>query len=477
VTAGQESASTSDRPRLMSSRPRRVAVIGLDCATPELLFNRYAEDMPTLSRLRQHALWGPLESIMPPITVPAWSCMMSGQTPGELGVYGFRNRANRSYEGLTVATSRAIKVPRLWDRLGMAGRESVVVGVPGTWPVKPVRGCLVSCFLTPSTDVPFTWPPELRHEVQRVTGGYTLDVYQFRTEEKARVAQQVFDMTEQRFRLAGHLATTRPWDLFAFVDMGPDRLHHGFWRHCDPEHPRYQAGNPYSRLFRDYYRALDRHLAGFLERLPDDAAILVVSDHGAQPMVGGFCLNEWLQRQGLLVLREGPDRPTPIDSAKIDWAKTTAWGDGGYYGRVFLNVEGREPLGTVPASAYETVRQQLIDALEQLVDHEGRPMGTRALRPEDVYPEVRGIAPDLIVYFGNLRWRSVGMLGLGTLYTFENDTGPDDANHAEHGVFLLTGPGLPVGHADDLSLYDVAPTLQAMLDLPRVPSQRGRVLA
>ncbi|HEV8649337.1 MAG TPA: alkaline phosphatase family protein [Actinomycetes bacterium] len=458
--------------------PARVAVVGLDCGTPELLFDRHADDMPTLRKLTEQALWGPLRSVVPPITVPAWSCMASGLTPGELGVYGFRNRSDHSYDKLAFATSKAIKVPRLWDRLGAAGGQSVVLGVPGTYPPSAIQGCMVSCFMAPSTDAAFTHPPELRDEVQQVTGGYVLDVADFRSDDKARVAQQVFDMTEQRFELARHLATTRPWDLFWFVDMGPDRLHHGFWSHCDPSHPRHEPGNRHAGVFTDYYRALDRHLASFLEALPDDTAVLVVSDHGAQPMLGGFRFNQWLVDQGLLVLAEAPAGPTPVNQARIDWSRTTAWGDGGYYGRLFLNVEGREPTGTVPASRYEEVRQELVDALESLVDHRGHRMGTRALRPEEVYPEVRGVAPDLVVYFGDLRWRAVGSIGHGPgLFTFENDTGPDDANHAENGVFALVGDGLPSGRRADLSIYDVAPTLQRMLGLPATPGQRGRIVA
>ena len=162
----------------------------------------------------------------------------------------------------------------------------------------------------------------------------------------------------------------------------------------------------------------------------------------------------------------------------MNWSRTVAWGDGGYYGRLFLNVEGREPTGTVSIAEYETVRQQLIDELEALKDHRGRPMGTRAFRPEEVYPEVRGVAPDLIVYFGDLRWRSVGQLGLGRgWFSFENDTGPDDANHAEDGVFVLVGNGVPTEFRKDLSLYDVAPTLQELLGIPRPDGQRGRVVA
>lgn len=459
------------------SDPRRIAVIGLDCATPALAFDRYAADMPTLTALRAAAAWGPLRSVVPPITVPAWACMMSGRTPGELGVYGFRDRSGYDYGALAVATSRSITLPRLWDRLSAAGRRSVVVGVPGTYPPTPIEGEMVSCFLAPSTDAPYTFPAGLRDEVQQLTGGYTLDVADFRTPDRDRVLRQVFAMTAQRFALAGELARTRDWDLFAFVDMGPDRLHHAFWRYCDPAHPRYEPGSRWQDAFASYYRALDRHLADFLAALPDGTATLVVSDHGGQPMVGGFRLNEWLRQQGLLVLASEPATATPIAAADVDWSRTTAWAEGGYYGRVYLNVAGREPRGTVPAARYEAVLDELALAIEAIPGPDGRPMGNRALRPAEVYPEVRAIPPDLIVYFGGLRWRALATLGPEkALYSTENDTGPDHANHAEDGIFVLAGAGLRPGPRAGLSLYDVAPTLQSLLGLDRGHGQRGTVV-
>jgi predicted AlkP superfamily phosphohydrolase/phosphomutase len=212
--------------------------------------------------------------------------------------------------------------------------------------------------------------------------------------------------------------------------------------------------------------------------LDEDTIVVVASDHGAQPMLGGFCVNEWLRQRGLLTLAQEPASPAPISNCRIDWSRTAVWAEGGYYGRVFLNVAGREPQGTVPPSEYESVRQMLVDELAGLVDHNGLPMGTRALRPEEVYPQVEGVPPDLIVYFGELRWRAVGTLGFGQgLYTFENDTGPDDANHAEQGIIAISGDHVDAGFRAGLSLLDVAPTIQSMLGLPPTPEQRGRVLA
>ena len=55
---------------------KKVFVIGLDCADPELIFDRWREDLPNLSRLMGGGLYGPLTSSHPPITVPAWSSML-----------------------------------------------------------------------------------------------------------------------------------------------------------------------------------------------------------------------------------------------------------------------------------------------------------------------------------------------------------------------------------------------------------------
>jgi predicted AlkP superfamily phosphohydrolase/phosphomutase len=70
----------------------RVAVIGLDCVTPTLLFDDLRSEVPTIAKLMDNGMYGDLASITPPITVPAWACGMTGQTPGQLGIYGFRNR-------------------------------------------------------------------------------------------------------------------------------------------------------------------------------------------------------------------------------------------------------------------------------------------------------------------------------------------------------------------------------------------------
>ncbi len=171
-------------------------LIGLDCAEPSLVLERWRDELPTLSGLMERGSYGRLTSVIPPITVPAWSCMMSSKTPGDLGVYGFRNRSDHTYEGGFIAMSDAIREPRLWDLVTRAGGSSVVLSVPGTYPPRPLNGVMVSCFLTPSIESKYTYPAALREEIEGVVGEYIFDTKDFRTDDKDYLLRQVYEMTE-----------------------------------------------------------------------------------------------------------------------------------------------------------------------------------------------------------------------------------------------------------------------------------------
>jgi predicted AlkP superfamily phosphohydrolase/phosphomutase len=450
----------------MTDTPR-VAVIGLDCATPQLLFRDLAAETPNIQALMQRGMWGDLASITPPITVPAWACAMTGKTPGQLGLYGFRNRKDTTYDGLAIATSDAVKEPAVWDALGGKGLRSLLIGVPPSFPPpKEFPGWRVGCFLTPPSAKSWAYPAEIETEILAELGegnDYIFDIPDFRRAGYDVALEQVFAMTERRFQVARRLVTEKPWDFFMLCEIAPDRLHHVFWQHVDPSHPLYEPGNKFETAFQDYYRFMDERVGSLLEVLPDDAITIVMSDHGARPMMGGLCFNDWLIEEGYLSLAAKPSAAIPIKDAAIDWSHTVAWGDGGYYGRLFLNVKGREPQGILEPSRYEETRDELVEKLEAAPGPDGAPLGTKVLKPQDVYSEVRGVAPDLIVYFGDLAWRSVGSVGNRSIYIYENDTGPDGANHDRMGVFAMAGlHGQPTGEVSGLNLVGVGPSILSL---------------
>ena len=457
---------------------QKVAVIGLDGVPPRLVFDRWRRYLPHLDSLMQRGLWGELRSCHPPMTVPAWASMMSSKDPGQLGCYGFRNRRAYGYDDYALANSTAVKHERVWDRLSRAGQRIILLGVPQTYPPPLLNGNVVSCFLTPRRESPYTHPAGLKPEIERVADGYVFDVDDFRSADKHGLLQRIYAKTAKHFRVARHLVTTKPWEFFMMVEMGPDRIQHGFWKYFDPEHPKHEPGSEFEHAIRDYYRYLDDEVGELLACIDPDAVALVVSDHGAKKMDGGLCCNEWLIQQRYLTLLSYPGTVTAISPTMIDWRATRAWGDGGYYGRLFLNVRGREPQGSIDAADYERVRDDLIAAVAALTDSEGRNIGSRAYRPEELYRQTAGVPPDLLVYFGDLSWRSIGSVGRHGIYATENDTGPDDANHDWNGIFIIRDGRRDLGgtRLEGLDLMDVAPTILQQFGLPVPADMQGTVI-
>jgi predicted AlkP superfamily phosphohydrolase/phosphomutase len=123
------------------------------------------------------------------------------------------------------------------------------------------------------------------------------------------------------------------------------------------------------------------------------------------------------------------------------------------------------------------VREAITAGLEATRDDRGCLMNTRVFRPEETYRDLRNIPPDLIAYFGDLYWRSVGSVGHRAIHVQENDTGPDDCNHAQMGAFILAASNCQLsGEISGAQLLDVSPTLLELSGYDIPPTMQGRSL-
>ena len=364
-----------------------------------------------------------------------------------------------------------------------AASAAIVLGVPGTYPPRPLNGVMVTCFLTPSTREPVHVPAAARAaRSSSVVGEYLFDCTNFRTEDKDDLLRQVYEMTDRRFALADHLLETKPWELFAMVEMGTDRIHHGFWKDMDPSPPQARAGRALRATRSSTTTSTSTACsARLLEHADDETAVLVVSDHGAKRMDGGIRINEWLRQRGPAsrTARE-PSGALALARRRHRLVAHDGLGRGRLL-RARLPQRGgpRAARGRSPPADYERFRDELAERLAAIPDDRGEPIATQVYRPEEVYAEVNGVAPDLIVYFGDLYWRAVGTVGGDEgIYTFDNDTGPDDANHAQDGLLIMAGAGHRArACARAMHLLDVAPTVLELLGLAAARDARDEPAA
>ncbi|MFX1388588.1 MAG: alkaline phosphatase family protein [Promethearchaeota archaeon] len=455
---------------------KKILVIGLDCATPKTIFEDFLDDCPTLKMMIKNGVYGKLRTCDPPITIPAWMVMSTGKKAGTLGLYGFRHRKDNSYDDYWIATSNNIKEPKIWDIIAKKGLKSCILGIPPTYPVQPINGWVVSGFITPDISSNFTYPSELKKEIEENIGKYIIDV-NFSVDDKLVLLTEIYEMTKVQFKTIKYLLQNKQWDYFKFVIIGLDRFHHAFWKFYDKNHPKYKTNNQFEGELKKFYQYLDKEIGEILNLLDENTSVMVVSDHGAKAMKGLICINMALETLGLLKFRSKPKPKTRLADNDIDWSNTYAWGWGGYYARVFLNVEGREPNGIIKPKNYEKMRDEIIGKIKTIKDNMGNSMNTIIKKPEDIFEVVNGDSPDLMVYFDDLNWRSAGTVGYDSMYLDENDTGPDDAVHDWFGIYILYDPKKKIGKNLGIkSILDIAPTSLKILGVEIPKDLEGNII-
>ncbi len=444
----------------------RLLLLGLDCVPPSLLFDRLAGRTPRLAALREQGAWGGLRSCAPPVTLPAWAVATSGRDPGELGLYGFRERVPGAYRS-RIRSAGELPLPRIWDHASAAGLRSVVLFVPPSVPPPPVRGVSAACLLH-EPPASWTFPPELATELEGLFGPYRSDVTGHRGGGAPEVLlQELVALGEQHFGIARALWERERPELLAMVEIGPDRLHHALWPALDPEAPGHAEAVRWREAAVGYYERLDDWVGALLDAVGSDVTVLIFSDHGAHALRGGVRLGNLLLRDGWLALQQGAEPPRssrPLHEVPVDWRRSLAWAEGGHWGRLWLNVAGRDRWGCIPMHRFEAERDRLANWVTALQGPDGRPLGLRVHVPERIYRVARGRPPDLWVEPPR-GLRPLGTLG-GEDFPEDNDTGPDRCNHDPEGFFLLAGPGVCPGRREGLRLQDVFATAMGALGLP-----------
>ena len=439
---------------------KRVFVLGLDAFEPSLAFEKFAGDMPNLTRLREKSVWGRSRSTLPPLSCTAWVAFAKGKNPGQSGFHGFTSRDGFAYDRFFVANTTIIEKERIWDILKAQGKKSIVINVPVTYPPYDVNGIMVSCFLSPSDESEYCWPREIKKEINDIAKPYVIDVKEFKVKPKEIVFKELIDMEERRFKVAKEFIMKKQWDFFIMVTTGTDRVHHAFWADMDETHPDHKKDSRFKEAIRDYYKFIDREIGEIEKALGKEDAIVIMSDHGAGPMHGFFNLNDWLVREGYMRLLEKPEKPTRFEEAKIDWKNTRVFCTGNYVGRVFINLKGREPQGIVDQKDFDKLREEVREKILAIKSERGEKMGSTVLKKEEIYSGKHvGMQPDLVVMLDGLRWGVNQMIGYNSVFSHTAEKGRNASNHYMHGMFLIYNSGAKPGKSRDIDLIDLMPTI------------------
>jgi len=440
--------------REVKKRPKAV-IIGLDAATWTLIHPWIAEGgMPNLAKLMKAGVSGTLQSVLPPITPPAWTSFMTGKNPGKHGVFHFIETAPDRY-AMNYANGGSRRSPTVWRILNAAGFSVGTMNIPFTYPPEALDGFQISGLDTPSANSSFVHPPALKRELVDYLGKINHDVrflgFMSTDHRRAQVLAEMEKIDQQWAAVALYLLEHHPQDVMMFVFMSIDTVQHYFWQYMDRSHFLYdpKAEPRFGSAVRQVYERLDAVTGRIIEKLPSDTTVLVVSDHGGGPVVDRtLFLNRYLYQLGLLHYRNNESGgrqgrfglrkiklkilrgaysflrdslssrqksrlaeifPTLRKKAElaytsfvdIDWGRTKAFCSEVLASppNVWINLKGIKPAGIVEPAEYSALTDFIIEKLRELKDpRTGKPIIARVYRRDELFHgPFSNEAADLIV--------------------------------------------------------------------------------
>jgi predicted AlkP superfamily phosphohydrolase/phosphomutase len=344
---------------------------------------------------------------------------------------------------------------------------------------------------------------------------------QGRGTDPARFVRSVKEMEIERAKSVTYLLQNKPWDLFIYVIETTDNLQHEVWHLMDETHPRHDA-EVAARVqadILDYYQTVDGLLGEMVALVPDDALVVVLSDHGFGPFHKFFYINNWLAELGLLKFKRSPLSlvkrlafrlgVTPITALKwvirlrlsgmrknvkrgrgrgmlkrlflsfadVDWNRTKAFSVGNF-GQVYLNARPQRPQGPVSPDEYEALRDTIArEALALRDPADGAQIVRKVYKREEVFHgHSIDRMPDLVLHTDRARYVSFGHADFGSNKVIEPSIGQTGHHHMD-GVLALRGPGIRPGVTlEGACILDLAPTVLHYMGLDVPDNMDGHVL-
>ena len=453
---------------------QRVLIVGWDGADWDILDPLLeAGELPSLQALLERGRRGVSRSCLPSHSWAAWPTFLTGRDPGGHGVFDILEYRPGAARRMPVSW-RSILAPTWPERLTEAGKTTLLLNVPLTYPPPEIRGTVIAGGVLPARST-YSHPADAGPRLGWPINGGSWTTFRHRP---AELVDDLESLTRKRAVAMRSLLDEEQWDVACAVFVSTDRAQHCLLEYVHPGHPGHAqaAASPVADRVRGLYRLLDAELATLLERADDDDLVILMSDHGHHPCTRAVSMNKVLEELGFLRFAPGSrlvnllswgrirsvarvvyDRlglhgrvklPTP----PIDWAKTRAYtsvvstGEG-----VSLNLVGREPHGTVARADYGRVRDEVAQALLEFEDPEtgGKPIGAVLRKEEVLSGAYLDRAPDLL-------------LEPGPLYSLSHARSMVEAadwlsgDHRPEGIYVMAGPGIEAGGGSEISLGDFA---------------------
>ena len=480
----------------------QTVLVGLDGATFSIL-DPLMDDgvMPFLKEFTETGVRAELRSVVPALTPPAWTSLVTGCHPGRHGIFDFFRKDKANDPAVRLLTSRDIGSPTMWSLVNEYALKATILNFPVTFPPTPIDGYLVAGGAMPWRQLrQGCYPANLYDRIKELPGFNARELaMDTRFEEKAieGCKQNEYEgwvelhtrRERQWYDVFAALMRDTPTEVVAILFDGVDKLQHLCWRFLDPAYAPNQTADWMVRVkdaCRAYFRQLDDLIRQIVETAGPDATVILASDHGFGPQVRTFFVNQWLADRGQLAWVDGQG-PKASDGStagvgqvarhvySLDWARTTAYAPLPSGNGIHIVRQDVEHPNGVPASEYEAMRARMMEDLMGVVDPiSGERVVSRVFTREDIFPgPYVELAPDL-----TLELTDGGLISILAADAPVISKSEPTGTHRPEGIFIARGPALRRGaRISELSILDVAPLILQSLGIPIPADLDGRLPA
>ncbi len=508
-------------------------MIGIDAGCLNILLPWIEQGkLPNIARLMNTGSYGDLRSVIPDVTPPAWTSLITGRNPGKHGITCEFFKQSNSGDQKEIVSALDNKSKCIWDYLSENGMSSIVINVPVTHPARKMNGVIIPGYLAPPD--PVCYPGNALEKLRDQIGAYHIySKSEVHEESPENTLRDFMNLTMMRKEAALYFASKYNWDFLMVEFQKTDGIFHVL------------PNESHDAMRLQLYQCVDSCIGEMLESIGKGANVFLASDHGIGKCKWSCCIDTWLHDRGWLKYKnkESSQAETLLQHKKkamskekhssgsvetgatekivswfssllslmgkmgitietmekiagklhleflgkrvpksirlklprrqIEWENTKAFCPSPRNG-IRINLKGREACGLVnPENEYDDLRNQIVAELASLKNPDGQPVFDWVGIREDYYHGDKiESAPD-ILFVPNDSDPGVTFHSTGVLFRSIESFG-----HKMDGFVVANGPDMKTNGLlpSNASILDIAPTVLHSLGLPIPKDMDGRVL-
>jgi predicted AlkP superfamily phosphohydrolase/phosphomutase len=276
---------------------RRVVFLGIDGLDYRYV-TRHISELPRLRELAENGVLSPLPSVFPPDSIPAWITIFTGERPDRHGIVESIDYLAKNPAEATENAPGFLRGRTFWDVASARGHRVCVVNPFMAYPPWRVNGVMISGPVFVDAAEPRVEPPGAAGELVLPQLGGIVD---FPTQNTMReFVERTLAVTREQTAFGLAMLDKIEPALFFMNILTVDRIQHFLWRYCDSRDPTYPGASDLDDAILRAYWLMDEIVGLYVDRLDDEALLLVASDHGhgMRPPTMLY-VDELLRREGL----------------------------------------------------------------------------------------------------------------------------------------------------------------------------------